>query len=64
MAVDLCRFNVEKEFAIPFGCAILDNWFELKEMDSVKLKSDLSIDSLVKIINDREIFIQKIFSVI
>ena len=61
MAVDLCRFNVEKEFAIPFGCAILDNWFELRKMDSAKLKSDLSIDSLVKIINDREILYRKYF---
>lgn len=61
MAVDLCRFNVEKEFAIPFGCAILDNWFELKEVDSAKLKRDLSVDSLVKIVNDRETLYRKYF---
>jgi len=61
MAVDLCRFNVEKEFAIPFGCAILDNWSELKKMDSAKLKRDLSVDSLVKIINDRETLYRKYF---
>lgn len=54
IAVELCAFNAEKRFAISFGEAILDNWFELNSVNYVELKSKIMGDEIENIVNDRE----------
>ena len=54
IAVELCAFNTEKKFAVSFGTAILDNWFELNGIDYIQLKNQIIGDRIIKIVNDRE----------
>lgn len=54
IAVELCKFNTEKRFAISFGMAILDNWFELNEVDYHDIRKQIVGDKIVNIVNNRE----------
>ena len=54
IAVELCAFNTEKRLAVSFGMAILDNWFELNEMDYQDIRNQIVGDKIVNIVNDRE----------
>lgn len=54
IAVELCTFDAEKRFAISFGTAILDNWFELNGIDYIELKSQIIGDKIIKVVNNRE----------
>lgn len=61
IAVELCSINVENRVAISFAEAILDNWFELNRLDSLKLRSKIIDNEIIEIINDREILYCKYF---
>lgn len=53
IAVEMCAYNKEY-YAISFAMAILDNWFELNEIETNDLKKNLKLDCLEEIISDRE----------
>lgn len=54
IAVELCAFNSEKNFAVSLGMAILDNWFELRKKDCQNIRKQIGGDEIVNIVNDRE----------
>lgn len=54
IAVELCAFNAEKRFAVSFGMAILDNWFELNGVGYQDISNQIVGDKIVNIVNDRE----------
>lgn len=54
VAVELCTFNMEKNFVISFATAILDNWFELNKVDCNELKKTLNLEELTDIVSNRE----------
>lgn len=54
IAVELCAFNSEKRYAVSLGMAILDNWFELNEIDYRQYRNVIVGDQISEIIDNRE----------
>lgn len=54
MAFELCEYDENQKFAISFGEAILDNWFEANDVDYIELKGQIVGDRIVQIVNNRE----------
>ena len=54
MAVELCSFNAERRFAVSFGTAILDNWFELNGKNYQEIRKQLAGEQILNVIKDRE----------
>lgn len=61
IAVELCEFNVEKTYAVSLGMAILDNWFELNEIECCELRNSIAGDEIVEIVNNRERLFKEYF---
>ena len=61
IAIELCLFNAEKIYAIPLGIAILDNWFEMNGVDYKDKRNQIVIDTIIKIVNDRELLYREYF---
>lgn len=59
LAMELTIYGKEQRYAIPLGMAVLDNWFELK---NIKIsKKSQNIEELQRIINDKEKLYQNYF---
>ena len=54
IAVELCAFNAEKRYAVSFGMAILDNWFEMNGVDCQDVRNQIVGNKIMNIVNDRE----------
>lgn len=62
IAVELCKYNCENEYAVSLGTAILDNWFTTNGIDYSELKKIIIGDKIVKIVNDRERLYREYFT--
>lgn len=61
LAVELCAFDLEKEYAESLGIAILDEWFESNDEDYQETRNQIAGEDITEIICDRERLYREFF---
>ena len=61
LAMELCAFDLEKEYAESLGMAILDEWFESNNEDYQELRNQIVGEDIAEIVNDRERLYREFF---
>ena len=61
LAVELCAFDLEKEYAESLGMAILDEWFESNDEDYQETRNQIAGEDITEIICDRERLYREFF---
>lgn len=59
LAMELCKFNKEKDFSISLGTAVVDKWFEKNKISTYC--GSYKCDELMMLISDREKLYQNYF---
>ena len=62
IAMELDRININIGYALSLAMAILDNWFETNKVSTIKMKEELKLEELSKVISDREKLYKEYFS--